>query len=507
MRIGPLNLVVAIVAGSVCLWGSSAARAGEPAVRDIGGGVRQMFLDDWICAQTTGVERRQGRPMKRSDNPILRRDKPWDASRCDLYGSAVLDPGQKRIQLFYAANNAFDGHEDRLAYAESLDGGRTWTKPELELIPFGGHRQTNLVMLPPAQVMHGPCVFRDEHEEDPAKRYKLFSSSYPDTAYLKLPRCYEHRGQYVYSIDKPTLPPNCGMPGIYVAYSPDGIHWKTPAVRVSDMMSDTAQSAFWDPRIGKYVAYVRARTNNGRSVARMESDDFEHWTEPVVVLEGTPERSLYSMGVNRYEGIYVGTVWIFEPGADSTGKPVIWPELAVSRDGIAWSRPFVGEALVPCGPSGSADSRQIRMASSFVVVDDVILLFFGQSDRPHNTVDMRVDIGMATLRRDGFAAMAAAGGEGSILTKPLRFEAGRLCVNAEVEPGGSLRAELVGAKGVPVTGYELGACVGVEGDAPHAPVVWKGRSTVPESEGGEYRIRFVLERARVYSFWVEPSGV
>ena len=98
-------------------------------------------------------------------------------------------------------------------------------------------------------------MFRDEHESDPAKRYKMFTSSYPDTAYLGIPRIYEHRGPYLFGAKDPHLPDGCRIPGMYVAYSPDGIHWNEPAKWFSDMMSDTTQSAFWDTRLNRYVAY------------------------------------------------------------------------------------------------------------------------------------------------------------------------------------------------------------------------------------------------------------
>jgi hypothetical protein len=339
-------------------------------VYDLSHGVRQLFLDDEIVASSRFVIKVQGQVVKNPDNPVIRRDKPWDRGRTDLYGSAVYDPEHERIQLFYSANNVFKGHEDRLAYAESHDEGRTWKKPDFELIPFREHKKTNLVMLPPARVFAGPCVFRDEHEPDSAKRYKMFTSSYPDTAYLGIPRIYEHRGQFLYGIKDAKLPEDCGKPGMYVAYSSDGIHWNEPAKWFSDMMSDTTQSAFWDSRLKRYVAYVRARTANDRSVARMESLDFETWSKPQVVLEGSPTKSLYSMGVTQYQGIYVGTLWIFDPVSESKDGPVIWPELAVSRDGIVWSRPFEGEMFVPTGPDGSNDSKQIRMSASLVVRDE-----------------------------------------------------------------------------------------------------------------------------------------
>jgi len=501
MRVTSVIGLIAIGAGLVL---SSVVQAAEP-VLNIETGQRQLFLDDRLIAEAANVTKVQGTVVKHPGNPVIRRDKPWDAARCDLYGSAIYDRENERIQLFYAANNVANGHEDRLAYAESLDHGKTWTKPEFDIIPFESHQRTNLVMLPPAQVMHGPCVFRDQHETDLQKRYKLLTSSYPDTAYLGIPRIYKHVGQFLYSIDDPQLPPNCGLPGMYVSYSPDGIHWKTPAVRITDMMSDTSQSAFWDAESNQYVAYVRARTANDRSAARMESSDFENWTVPEVVLEGTPAKSIYAMGVTPYEGLYIGTPWTFEPGAEKTDRPVIWAELAVSRDGKKWSRPFPDQPLIPCGAAGSLDSRQIRMSSSLVVLDDKILLLYGQGQRGHHSVDMQIDIGMATMRLDGFAAMTAGETEGSLLTQPLRFSPGQLYVNADVQPGGSLKAEVVDETGAVRAGYELAACPAMTGDSIKAPLVWEEKTTIEDAREKSCQIRFVLKNAKLYSFWFEAK--
>jgi hypothetical protein len=493
--VGLLSLVVALLAG---------ATVEGQLVRDIPTGQRQLFLDDWVVSKTENIQRQQGKVTKNPDNPIIRRDKPWDASRTDLYGSVVYDPENKRIQLFYAANNVPNGHEDRLAYAESRDGGKTWVKPEFDHVPFREYKRTNLVMLPPSQVICGPCVFRDEHETDPAKRYKLFTSSYPDTAYLGIPRIYEHRGQFLYAIDNPGLPPGCDLPGLYVAYSPDGIHWQTPAKRISNMMSDTSQSAFWDARIRKYIAYVRARTKNDRSVARMESNDFETWSDPQVVLEGTPAQCLYSMGTMPYEGIYIGTPWIFDQPSESRGGPVIWPELAVSRDGINWTRPFPSVALIPTGAKDSADSRQIRLANSWVVLGDKILFCYGQSKQPHTTVDMQIDIGMATLRRDGFAAMTAGEKPGKIVTKLLRFKAGQLWINAQTEPDGFIKAEIVDAQGKPLPGYKENVSIAFAGDSVEIPLGWNEKDTIPAAGNSGNSIRFLLKNAKLYAFWIKP---
>ena len=366
---------------------------------------RQLFLDDWIIEQCEGVERRLGHPVKHPDNPVLKREKPWEAAQCDMYGSALWDPQERKLRLYYEAKSDPDEGDDKLAYAESTDGGRTWVKPELDLFPFGDHERTNLVWLPTDR-LSGPCVFHDEHDVDPGRRYKLFTGDH---------------GQD---------PDHAEASGIHVAFSPDGIHF-TGSKRnpVATFASDTGQCAFWDPQIDRYVAYVRAKIDRyRRCVAHMESEDFEHWSQPEICFY-PPVFQYYSMGVNPYERIYIGTPWIlWDKSKDRTvHTPVISPGLGVSRDGWNWQQLFVGQALLPTGEPHSGDNRQIRMASSLVELDDRILLFYGRSDDPH-VKDTKVDIGMATLRLDGFVAMVAGNAPGRLLTRPFVLEGrGPIC--------------------------------------------------------------------------------
>jgi len=56
------------------------------------GHARQLFLDDLVVDALDGVRREQGTPLKPTANPVLRREYPWEAARCELYGSALWDP-------------------------------------------------------------------------------------------------------------------------------------------------------------------------------------------------------------------------------------------------------------------------------------------------------------------------------------------------------------------------------------------------------------------------------
>ena len=139
---------------------------------------RQLFLDDWIVEQCEGVERRLGQPVKHPDNPVLKREKPWEAVSCGAYANVFWDAEERKLRLYYEARSNPDEGDVKLACAESTDGGRTWVRPELDLFPFGDHQRTNLVWLPAGRALAGSCVFRDEHDADAARRYKLFTGDY-----------------------------------------------------------------------------------------------------------------------------------------------------------------------------------------------------------------------------------------------------------------------------------------------------------------------------------------
>jgi hypothetical protein len=385
----------------------------------------------------------------------------------------------------------------------SNDLGVTWTKPDLGLIPFQGNPHTNLVVSPLTRELSGPCVFLDRHEQDPAKRYKLFTSEWNGVNRVK-------DSGFVVADPAIQTAQSPSKSGMYVAFSPDGIHWNRPSKEpFSTLVSDTGQSAFWDARLEKYIAYVRAFPGESfpggpRSVGRMESRDFLTWSKPQLVFR--LNREIYSMGVTPYEGLYIGTPWIYDTTAkgDAPGKPVIWPELAVSRDGVQWSQPFAEKPLIPLGPPGSADFAQIRMSSSLVVFEDRILFVYGQTDRGH-MADMRVDVGMATMRLDGFAAMVAGEQQGTLRTKPFVLTGKRLFVNAATAEGknGSIRVAVLDQSGKEISGFDIASSTPIRGDGIRLPAVWQQGESVERLVGQTIQLRFEMQNASLYSFLVQ----
>jgi hypothetical protein len=100
-------------------------------------------------------------------------------------------------------------------------------------------------------------------------------------------------------------------------------------------------------------------------------------------------------------------------------------------------------------------------------------------------------IGLAMLRRDGFASMDGAG---ALTTRPVQFNGDHLFVNAN----GELRVEVLDE-----AGKVLAASKPVSGDHTKVKVEMPELSTLA---GKPVRFRFHLARGSLYAFWVTPDA-
>src|SRR5207245_5366819 len=79
--------------------------------------------------------------------------------------------------------------------------------------------------------------------------------------------------------------------------------------------------------------------------------------------------------------------------------------------------------------------------------------------------------GLAFLRRDGFASMDAGDDEGTLTTRPVRFQGKHLFVNADVAKG-ELRVELLDGKGAVIEPFSRDRCVPIRADKVLQHVTW-----------------------------------
>ena len=144
--------------------------------------------------------------------------------------------------------------------------------------------------------------------------------------------------------------------------------------------------------------------------------------------------------------------------------------------------------------------RRQGTAGVFVVLDDQLIFpYMGTSGiAPNGDRGMYTggSIGLATLRRDGFASMD---GEGELTTRPVRFEGSHLFVNLN----GALRVEILDEKDTVIATSKP-----AEGDHTKLRLEWIGREDLAELSGRAVRFRFHQEKGSLYSFWVtkDKSG-
>ena len=232
---------------------------------------KQLFIDHKFIESSEGVSLTVNPPV-RSGELLITTDAPWEKNlRVSSYSSVIAEDGLIRVwynvvgrEFIPRTNPSFMG----LAYAESRDGVN-FTKPILNLVEFEGSKANNLVLPgdPTQFSLAGGSVIRDDNPAcPPAERYKTWTKIYP----------------------KPGVQMH-GPSRLWV--SPDGIHWTLTENRVTGLRAtDTQMSYFWEPRIGRYVAYSRewvqfAGERQIRMASYNESDDLFAWEKTQVVLQ------------------------------------------------------------------------------------------------------------------------------------------------------------------------------------------------------------------------------
>jgi hypothetical protein len=180
-------------------------------------------------------------------------------------------------------------------------------------------------------------------------------------------------------------------------------------------------------------------------------------------------------------------------------------QLAVSHNARHWERPL-RTPLVPCstaegswdyGNNAPSTMPPIRMG------DELWFYYSGRScdhmGRPEPPGTGA--IGLGTLRLDGFVSMDAGDELGTLVTRPVELEPGKVFVNADAD-GGSIIAEIVDQIGKPLPPFTFGNCQPADADRVRQPLTWKGATALPTSP---VRLRFRMTNARLYAFWVEEE--
>ena len=424
------------------------------------------------------------------------------------------DPQDKLFKMWYMA-----GWFDGTALAITEDGIK-WERPAFDVVPG-----TNLV-LPPGESRDGVSVWLDHDTDNPSERFKMYR--------------FERKGKVGEELT--------GRAG-YLLTSPDGIHWKWLG-----QIGKTGDNStfYYNPFRKKWCFTVRAfgraappwnpeawsGSRRGRARSYWENSDFKaalgEWAgfDPVFWLgadkndgkrinyENGREPQLYKVDAVAYESLMIGFQQLhYGPPnticAESGFPKLTELQLAFSRDGFHWDRTnrdtFTGATL----NKDSWERAYVHSVGGVCnIVDDKLYFYYtafrGDETKKHtyqywSGMYANASTGLAILRRDGFASMDAGTNGGFLLTRKLRFSGSYLFVNVD-GTNGELRASLCTEDGNPIPGYELEDCVPVKENNTRQLVTWRDRDKLDEFQNKPVRLKFHLNKARLYAFWIGDNS-
>ncbi len=475
-----------------------------PKVIDVSVG-RQLFVDDFLIASTDLV-RHYHQARKHPGNPVFSPETPLEkginghvAMAAPFSDGVWYDPDDGKIKLWYHA-----GWFDGTAYAESSDG------LHFERVDCGLADED----APNRCIPKRPGVCRDSaaivlNRYYPEKRpYKMFLYTRPDEG-VEFSDCAE-----LYD-------------------SEDGKKWEL--IGTTGCTGDRS-TIFYNPFRDKWVYSMR--TDFGhlgvRARSYVEADTLEEgaplsapipWArcdrlDPILQTVGK-QPSLYNLDAIAYESIMLGAFAVFMGPENDVSTLCGVPKhtelhLAYSRDGFHWSRPQERIPFIaPCREDPKSWERgYIHSNNGICIIRDDELWFYYtafQGDetlvRKHGARDgmyANASMGLAKLRRDGFASMDAYGYCGHLTTRPIRFQGKHLFINGDFHAG-ELRAALLDESGNPIPGFSFEDCQGFFGNSTKAMLTWKHGRDLSNLVGRAVQLSFACQDGSLYAFWFSDT--
>ncbi|MBX3178586.1 MAG: hypothetical protein KF886_14590 [Candidatus Hydrogenedentes bacterium] len=431
------------------------------------------FLCDSRVAEDRWLLERFMPPLvKHPENPLITKTGEWEGSGPHMGGSALFDPADGLFKIWYTVFNRHN-YDNRLpfsynvCYAESEDG-IAWRKPALGVFDHGADPANNCIRL----------------GEDKTQNIDVMLNPRPDAYPGRFLAIHNQKG------------------GVFVSSSEDGktftfLH-DAPAIPYH---SDTHNNFVFDEVRENWLLFCRPRAYAGdhkRRVSVQHSADLKTWShERVILVPGEGERpEYYGMTVFRVHDLFFGLRQSYDR-ADA----LLYPEIVWSGDGEHWDAIGTHPPALPLGPEGAWDAGMILAAESPVLVGDELRFYYGGFALNHNAPENPCAIGLATAERDRLVGLRPAGAEpGYVLTRPFIVpEGAALRVNATVNAGGSVRAEIRTDGNKTVEGFALDQCGAVEANGFEAPVTWGGEG-LGALAGQEVRLRFEVRDAALFTF-------
>jgi len=409
-------------------------------------------------------------------------------------------------------------------YFESEDAIH-WKRPRLGLVEWNGNKDNNLIPMRPRG-----RVFIDPTSED--ERYK---SLYSSENMLTLDEFEQFKKRYPDSWTARALwfyEGQVWAACVRGAVSGDGLVWRELPEPLLLDYCDTDNIGYYDPRLKKYVAYVRSwnalqlapsmavekdkwdywRSGMGRrSIGRTVSDSFYKFPQPEIIREPGPE-------LPPGDGYYTNAfTWIPDAPEHLLMFPTIWHissdtttiTMLSSFDGKNWHNVPGAEKLVETGPYGRWDGGCVWAHPPLLELPDGSFAIEIRGDNfPHKYPrGMReIKLGRAFWPHGRIVAVEAVE-KGQFATAAIIPKGDRLYINARTKRTGNIRvaAQYGMCPSSFRQGYTFEDSIPILGDQPRALVRWKDADDLGIEPGEPVILLFKLEQAEIFSLEFEPS--
>lgn len=438
--------------------------------------------------------------QKHPANPVLRRGPPGspDHGHAIMYGSVLHIGGKFRMWYLGMIQTVIEkgqapGWWRPMCYAES-DDGISWTKPELGLVELNGSKKNNICLIESdpfslSRVNDFLSVLHEPDDPDPARRYKC--------AYIAHVPFEDVKG------GRSAIGPNESRWGAFIcATSADGLKWKV----VGDRPMNAGGERFEVSGLYRFNDFYYAPgqlispwvfkpdgSDIGRVMRTYRSADFVHWSKATALGYARPgmliaqpvkgQQGHMGMGIWNRGNVLVGLAGLWQDGPQPVPKGAkshllgtrVDLGFGMSNDGIHWREPVADHKTIARGAESEWDSIALLQAHAFVNVGEQTYMWYSHWDCDGEFRNQ--DIGLATLRRDGFGYLTNQKTDAPAMCETTFFESGkgtRVFVNVDgISRDAELEVELLDEHAQRIPGYSQDAAAVIHQAGTRVEVIWR----------------------------------
>ena len=382
-----------------------------------------LLVDDHYLAASRNVQRTFHAPEKRPENPILCTGQvDWEIVPL-IFGSVLYDPNVKKYRMWYASYGPSVADED-IHY---------WAKLRTADSDDGLHWQ---------------------------RRKRIVFESTPEDRYIEIGAVLIERDRYV--LVATMIERTEQKRRVYrLAYSNDGLRWNRGGEIPYQKPGHVDRHCLLkDPATGEYLFYFRGIELVPkkyptvdfciRTVCFQSSRDLEHWSDTKLVMAADksdpPYTNIYSL-MPFFRGQTL--MGVYQLHYQHRHEEVVTTHLAWSHDRTTWHRRH--EEFIPLGAPGQWDRFNNAVASGPLIIGDTMYFYYSGRLYRHGGYEPKSKpdtgqywsgIGVATMKLDRFASLAASFDAGTFTTKPMLWPKGKdLRLNADCR-WGSIEIEM-----------------------------------------------------------------